>query len=1191
MYCPPTSAPAVNRNSRARRTIWPGLLAMVFGASGAPCLAADVHVGYEVVAALGGASNGTLPRAALIQAADGSFYGTTSEGGASGGGTVFRIGAAGTVTTLHSFSGNDGFYPQAGLIQASDGSFYSTTVQGGASGFGTVFKISAAGLLTTLHSFTSGDGAYPQAGLIQASDGSFYGTTVQGGESGIGTVFKMDAAGALTTLHSFSRSDGAYPYSALIEASDGNFYGTTSQDGPSGYGTVFKIDRAGTLTTLHSFSGADGAFSYSSLIEARDGSFYGTTYGAAGSGTAFKMNAAGALTTVHWFSSSEGAGVYAGLIQAGDGSFYGATVQGSTHGYGMVFRMDTAGTVTTLHSFSYSDGASPYAGLIQASNGSFYGTAYRGGTSGVGTIFKMDAAGSLTTLYGFVPTGVGANPSAPVIQASDGSVYGTTLTGGGALSRGTVFKIDAAGRMTTVHTFAYTDGGYSYAGLTQASDGNFYGTTSDGGASGRGTVFKLDAAGPLTTLHSFTSNEGYSYAGLIQASDGSLYGTTAGSGAGYGTVFKIDAAGALTTLHRFLGTDGAYPYSPLTQASDGTFYGTTYQGGTFQHGTIFKMDAAGNVTTLHSFGFSDGMYVYAPVIQATDGSFYGTTFYGGAGYGTIFEMDGTGALRTLHSFAYTDGANPYAPLIQARDGSFYGTTMQGGASGYGTIFKLDAAGVLTTLHSFNSNDGANPRAGLIQASDGSLYGTTYGGGPNGVGVVFRLTINDPPAAAGDSYSTAADTALTVAVPGVLANDTDAEGNVLSARLVTAPSHGRLTLSANGAFTYTPAAAYKGPDSFTYKANDGTADSNVATVSITVTPATATLTYPVNTAKNVDMSQPITWTAVPGASAYYLYVGTSLGAKDVVNSGEIQTTSYRAVNVPASVTLYARLWTKVAGVWRFVDSTFTAAPLAYFITPTNGATDVNLTQPIHWTTVANAEAYYLYVGSSPGGKDLVNTGELQGTSYPASRLPGGQLLYARLWTKAGGVWRYTDITFTEAPIAYFITPASGATNVSLAQAIQWTTVSNAQAYNLYVGSSVGAKDMLDTGELQTTSYLATRLPTAQLLYARLWTKVADQWRSTDISFTAAPMAYFITPINGATDVSLAQPMQWTTVAGAEAYYLYVGSSLGAKDLVNTGELQVTSYLASRLPAGQLLYARLWTKVGGHWRYTDIMFTAR
>jgi VCBS repeat-containing protein len=96
-------------------------------------------------------------------------------------------------------------------------------------------------------------------------------------------------------------------------------------------------------------------------------------------------------------------------------------------------------------------------------------------------------------------------------------------------------------------------------------------------------------------------------------------------------------------------------------------------------------------------------------------------------------------------------------------------------------------------------------------------------------------VNDLPLAADDACQVPEDGVLTVPTPGVLGNDADPDGDLLSAVLVTGPAHGQLTLNPSGSFTYTPAGNYHGPDSFTYKANDGQADSNVATVTITVTP--------------------------------------------------------------------------------------------------------------------------------------------------------------------------------------------------------------------------------------------------------------------------------------------------------------------------------------------------------------------
>jgi uncharacterized repeat protein (TIGR03803 family) len=137
-------------------------------------------------------SGGAHPSAGLVQGSDGNFYGTTVSGGPYGyKGTVFKISATGALTNLYSFTGgNDGTYPFGGLVQGSDGSFYGTTRDGGTNGGqGTVFRISATGALTTLYSFTGKDGGGPQAGLVQGSDGNFYGTTYGGG--GGGTVFRL----------------------------------------------------------------------------------------------------------------------------------------------------------------------------------------------------------------------------------------------------------------------------------------------------------------------------------------------------------------------------------------------------------------------------------------------------------------------------------------------------------------------------------------------------------------------------------------------------------------------------------------------------------------------------------------------------------------------------------------------------------------------------------------------------------------------------------------------------------------------------------------------------------------------------------------------------------------------------------------------------------------------------------------
>ena len=263
------------------------------------------------------------------------FYGTTSNGGANGSGTVFKIIPGGSLTTIYNFCSQsgctDGSEPN-GLVQAANGDFYGTTGSGGANNYGTVFKITSAGTLTTLYSFCSQygctDGRNPESGLVQAMNGDFYGTTYYGGAGtgdyiGDGTIFKITPNGAFTTLYSFCPQygcpDGAYPEGVLVQATDGDLYGTTFKGGANEFqaGAIFKITAGGTFTSVYSFfcspSGCwDGVNPQAGLIQASNGDFYGTTTsrgplegGTLAAGTVFRMTPSGTLTTLSGFTCKE----------------------------------------------------------------------------------------------------------------------------------------------------------------------------------------------------------------------------------------------------------------------------------------------------------------------------------------------------------------------------------------------------------------------------------------------------------------------------------------------------------------------------------------------------------------------------------------------------------------------------------------------------------------------------------------------------------------------------------------------------------------------------------------------------------------------------------------------------------------------------------------------------------------------
>ena len=360
-------------------------------------------------------------------------------------------------------------------------------------------------------------------------------------------------AQTFTTLASFNGTNGQAPfYVSLIQGPDGSLYGTTIGGGTNERGTVFRMTPSDSLKVLYSFCSqtncADGEQPEAGLVLDTDGNFYGTT-GSGGSlscpvfgtcGTVFKLTREGILTSLHSFSGLDGAIPLAPLVEALDGTLYGVTDAGGTGtscpgGCGTAFEISSSGVLTSLHSFDFHvDGQAPNGPLLQAPNGSFYGTTLdcdcQQGTQG--TLFNMTASGGVTTLYaGILDTRSG------LILGNDGNLYGTA-------GFGYVYKSTLQGSVTTFASVA----GQPWAGLLQATDGNFYGTTIYGGdtncdfPNGCGSIFQVTQQGVVAVLHEFEQTDGSApYGGLSQATNGKLYGTTAGGGAnGDGTVYQLD---------------------------------------------------------------------------------------------------------------------------------------------------------------------------------------------------------------------------------------------------------------------------------------------------------------------------------------------------------------------------------------------------------------------------------------------------------------------------------------------------------------------------------------------------------------------------------------------------------------------------------------------------------------------------
>jgi uncharacterized repeat protein (TIGR03803 family) len=355
-----------------------GSAALVVAAGFAQARPQNAHIPTETVLYnFKGAPDAGYSLAGLIFDHKGALYGATVKGGTADAGTVFKLTppAAGQTqwseTVLYSFTGGDGNNPQAvGLIVDSDGALYGTTTFGGTSNLGTVFRLTppAAGQTqwteTGLYSFTDEtDGNYPLAGLIFDTGGALYGTTYRGGTSNLGTVFKLTPPAAGQTqwteivLYSFTGgNDGSIPaFGSLIFDHKGALYGTTIRGGAANAGTVFKLTppAAGqtqwTETVLYCFTDSDGNSPQAAgLIFDHKGVLYGTTIfgGISNLGTVFKLTppAAGQTqwteTVLYRFTGgADGNYPLASLIFDGNGALYGTTNLGGASNWGTVFKL------------------------------------------------------------------------------------------------------------------------------------------------------------------------------------------------------------------------------------------------------------------------------------------------------------------------------------------------------------------------------------------------------------------------------------------------------------------------------------------------------------------------------------------------------------------------------------------------------------------------------------------------------------------------------------------------------------------------------------------------------------------------------------------------------------------------------------------------------------------------------------
>jgi len=363
-----------------------------------------------------GGKDGSDPVADLLyDPTTGIVYGTTNTGGAgpnckNGCGTVFSLHKDGTgYTVVYRFAGgvNDGANPHAGLIMDVNGNLYGTTSNGGTSHLGTIFKLTpvGGGLFheSILHSFSGADGAHPLSRLAFDLSGNLYGTTFGGGAQGLGTVFKVLPSGRESVIFSFSGSTGSHPRAGVVFTSAGELWGTTSVGGGANLGVVFRLTFNGNTwseTFLHPFTGPDGANPFAELTLDATGDVFGTTK-AGGPGCGF--------TTV-------GCGVVFEFQPSGNG-FVESTIYPFTGGLDGAAPIADVTLALDIAGNPYLYGTASQAGVVGGTcPAKGCGTVFE--LCGIGSSCQGSQAWTEYTLFDFVGNNGGRTPAAGVLVFS-----------------------------------------------------------------------------------------------------------------------------------------------------------------------------------------------------------------------------------------------------------------------------------------------------------------------------------------------------------------------------------------------------------------------------------------------------------------------------------------------------------------------------------------------------------------------------------------------------------------------------------------------------------------------------------------------------------------------------------------------------------------------------------------------------
>jgi hypothetical protein len=630
-------------------------------------------------------------------------------------------------------------------------------------------------------------------------------------------------------------------------------------------------------------------------------------------------------------------------------------------------------------------------------------------------------------------------------------------------------------------------------------------------------------------------------------------------------------------------TTGINSTPNLGASGSGAAYVFTRSAAVWSQQAFVKPAAFGTSQTFDNFGWSVAVSGDTLVVGAIgeDSSSLG-----------IDSAPNESASAAGAAYVFTRSAGVWSQTAYLKPAAV-GTTQAGDNFGWSVGVSADWIVVGAYLED-SSSLGVNSTPNEGAADSGAAYVFTAPGGGTAGGSIAAMTSPAPGSTlVGASITFTWSTALGAVAYWLDVGSAQGQGNIFGQNVALATSQTVNGIPTDGSTVYVKLWTLLG----------GAWQSNDYTYIAGGVNTKAVMTSPASGSTLSGASVTFTWSAVSGAVAYWLDVGSAQGQGNIFGQNVALATSQTVNGIPTDgSTVYVKLWTLLGGAWQSSDYTYKAAATvngkAVMLLPAPTTVFSGASVTFTWSVGSGAVAYWLEVGSVQGQGNIFEQNVALATSQTVNGFPtDGSTVYVRLWTLLGGAWQFNDYTYKAAAgnaKAAIVSPVPGSGSGGSSVTFTWSAANGAVVYWLNVGTAAGGFNLYNQSEGLATSQTVTGLPTdGSTIYVRLWTGNTSGYQYNDYTYKASggATAALTAPAPSSVLSGSSVTFTWSAASGATSYWLDVGTVAGGFNLYTQGEGLLTSQTVTGLPTGgSTIYVRLWSAVNGVWQFSDSTYKA-